>query len=57
VRSSRLRQILTPVIEAAIDELEDLPRVRLHLEEDAQGKRTTIKIKGLQLKCHIIFIL
>ena len=22
-----------------------------------QGKRTTIKIKGLQLKCHIMFIL
>jgi hypothetical protein len=24
---------------------------------ETQGKRTTIKIKGLQLKCHIIFIL
>jgi hypothetical protein len=29
----------------------------LNISRATQGKRTTIKIKGLQLKCHIIFIL
>jgi len=40
--SSRCRQILTPVIEIAVHELDDLPRVRLHIQEEADSRRVVL---------------